>query len=133
MNTIDISSLEKALACLKQGLKDADKYPDVRTVRDGVVQQFEFTVDLSWKLLQRYLSKVLQIDSTTIRTKNDIFREAAKNGLIPDAEPWIRYYSARNETAHTYDIDRATAVFDLALQFPPSADALIIALKKASA
>jgi len=128
----DTSALEKALACLRQGLKDADRYPDVRTVRDGVVQQFEFTVDLSWKLLQRYLTKVLQLDPSAIRTKNDIFREAARSGLIPDAEAWIRYYAARNETAHTYDIDRATAVFELAGNLPPDADALVRALNRSS-
>ncbi len=129
---LDLGALEKAVACLKQGLIDAERLPDIRTVRDGVVQQFEFTVDLAWKLLQRYLKHVAQVEETAIRTKNDIFREAASRKIIPDAERWIAYYQARNETAHTYDIDRATAVYDKAKTLPDDADALIHALHDAS-
>lgn len=132
MEKLEISALEKALSCLKQGLRDAESQPKMRTVRDGVVQQFEFTVDLSWKLLQRYLKRVAQVEETAIRSKNDIFREAAARKLIPDAERWVRYYEARNETAHTYDIDRATAVFELAKKLPADADLLIHALKEVS-
>lgn len=132
MEKLDVSALEKALDCLKQGLRDAESQPKMRTIRDGVVQQFEFTVDLSWKLMQRYLQHIVQVDETAIHSKKDIFREAAIHKLIPDAERWIHYYNGRNETAHTYDIDRATAVFDLAKQLPPDADLLIHALKAAS-
>ncbi len=131
-NKLDLSALEKAIACLKEGLTDAERLPEIRTVRDGVVQQFEFTVDLSWKLLQRYLKHTAQVDDTAIRTKNDIFREAASRRLIPDADRWIAYYQARNETAHTYDIDRATAVFEKAKGLPPDADSLLQSLRDAA-
>lgn len=131
-NALDTSSLEKSLACLKQGLVDARTYPDVRTVRDGVVKEFEFTVDLSWKLLQRYLKHTAQVDETELRTKKDIFRESAARKLIADAERWIRYYEARNETAHTYDFDRATAVYGIAGELPPDVEFLLHALRSAT-
>ena len=104
----------------------------MRTIRDGVIKQFEFTVDLSWKLLQRYLKHIAQVEETAILSKNDIFREAAAHKLISDAERWIRYYKARNETAHTYDMDRATTVFAFAADLPKDAELLIHALKAAS-
>ncbi|MHB8368787.1 MAG: TMEM175 family protein [Leptospirales bacterium] len=48
-------------------------------------QQFEYTMDLSWKLLQRYLKHIAQVDEGAIRTKNDLFREAARLRIIASA------------------------------------------------
>ena len=132
MGTLDVSALKKAVACLEQGLLDAEKYPTVRTVKDGVVQEFEFVVDLCWKLLQKYLKHKAQVEEASLRTKNDIFREAAQRALIPDADRWIRYYQARNETAHTYDIDRSTLVFSVAKELPIDVHQLIHALESAA-
>lgn len=131
-DSLDTSSLEKALAALKQGLLDEEAQPNLRTLKDGVVQQFEFTVDLSWKLLQKYLQQIAQVDPASLRTKKDIFRESASRKLIADAERWIGHYDARNETSHTYDIDRATAVFERAKLLPPDVEYLINALRTAS-
>jgi len=33
----------------------------------------------------------------------DIFREAAKQGLIDSMENWLIYHRAKNLTSHTYD------------------------------
>ena len=132
MSKLDVSALEKAVSRLREGLSDAEKISDMRTVKDGVVKQFEFTVDLAWKLLQRYLKQIAQIDEAEIRTKKDIFRESAKRKIIMDAEKWINYYEARNITSHTYDFDRAAYVFKVAQNLPPDVDELIKALKEAS-
>ena len=132
MSKLDVSALEKAVSRLREGLSDAEKISDMRTVKDGVVKQFEFTVDLAWKLLQRYLKQIAQVDESEIRTKKDIFRESAKRKIIMDAEKWINYYEARNITSHTYDFDRAAYVFQVAQNLPPDVDELIKALKEAS-
>ena len=47
MNTLDLSSLTKALESLDVALaKDKDEF-----IRDSVIQRFEFTYELSWKFL----------------------------------------------------------------------------------
>ena len=86
-------------------------------------------MDLSWKLLQRYLKHIAQIDESAIRTKNDLFREAARLGIISSAEAWIGHYEARNETARTYDFETARRVFERTKLFLSDASRFLETLK----
>ncbi|MFM7621459.1 MAG: HI0074 family nucleotidyltransferase substrate-binding subunit [Alphaproteobacteria bacterium] len=85
--------------------------------RDGVIQRFEYTMDLSWKLLRRVLFQSFDVQESDLRSKKDIFREAARVSLITDAERWIGHYEARNQTSHDYNQDKADRVFQQAKLF----------------
>ena len=102
MTSLNLEPLEKAIDQLKSGITQCTTDPHNELLRDGGIQRFEYTMDLSWKLLQRYLKHIAQIDESAIRTKNDLFREAARLRIISSAEVWIGHYEARNETPHTY-------------------------------
>lgn len=132
MAVLNFSSLEKAITQLKQGLLRIDDMPTDELMRDGIIQRFEYTMDLSWKFIQRYLKEIAQIDEFTLRTKKDLFREAARLGLITDAETWIGHYEARNETSHTYNSDVAQAVFSRAKLFVVDVQQLLTALRHAT-
>ncbi|RCK80931.1 MAG: hypothetical protein OZSIB_2819 [Candidatus Ozemobacter sibiricus] len=54
MSLLDLTSLEKALAALHRGLQRAQGAPDDEELRDAVIQRFEFTMDLCWKMIQRW-------------------------------------------------------------------------------
>ena len=127
---LDIEPLQKALAQLQSGIESSQKEPSSEIIRDGVIQRFEYTIDLCWKALQRYLVHIAQVQESTLRTKKDLFREAARKGLIADAEAWIGYYEARNQTSHGYNTTSALSVYGSALQFPPAAEALLEELRK---
>lgn len=114
MKPFHLEPLEKAVSQLALGLERAVQTPGDDLARDGVIQRFEYTIDLCWKLLQRYLKDVAQVDEGTIRTKKDLFREAARVRLIPDAATWIAHYEARSETSHIYDASVAARVFERA-------------------
>ncbi len=96
-------SLQNAVQALATGFAEHAAYPDLLTVRDGVIQRFEIAMDLSWKLLSRVLRDVYGVQSTDILTKKDIFRQAAKYQLLDDPEAWFGHYAARNDTSHMYD------------------------------
>lgn len=117
MSSLNLEPLEKAIKQLESGLEQSNANPHDELLRDGVIQRFEYSMDLSWKLLQRYLKHIAQIDERAIRTKNDLFREAARIGIISSAEAWIGHYEARNETSHTYDFETAQRVFERAKFF----------------
>ena len=72
MNHLDIQldELKRAISRLKEALS----LPKDDIVRDAVIRRFEFTVELSWRVLQKYL-RASGI-SETLSPKN-IFREAA--------------------------------------------------------
>ena len=132
MNSLNLEPLEKAIEQLRSGIKQSQADPDNELLRDGVIQRFEYTMDLSWKMIQRYLKHIAQVEESAIRTKKDLFREGGRLGLIANVESWFGYYEARNETSHTYDPQIAEAVFKQAELFLPDAMSLLKALKHAS-
>ena len=132
MSSMNLDPLEKAIEQLKSGLNQSHADPDNELLRDGVIQRFEYTMDLSWKMIQRYLKHIAQVEESAIRTKKDLFREAGRLGLITNIEAWFGYYEARNETSHTYDPQIAESVFEQAELFLPDAVSLLEALKHAT-
>lgn len=56
-------------------------------------------------------------------------REMARNDLIADAEQWLRFIEARNNTSHSYDQDVAKKVFEEIEHFLPACKSLISKLE----
>ena len=52
---LDIRSLEKAVDRLQEGLDRYRRDTTDTQIRDGLIQRFEFTYELSHKMLKRYL------------------------------------------------------------------------------
>lgn len=77
------------------------------------------------------LQEIFHMEPSQI-AKNTI-REAARMALVANAERWIGYINARNETSHTYDSDRADAVFERIPAFLPDARDLLKKLTHAAA
>lgn len=115
---LQLDELKKALERLKEALA-LDK-TDI--VRDSTIQRFEFTVELSWKALQRFLS--LSGISEALTPKN-VFREGARLGLVDDPEAWIRFVDARNLSSHTYKESLAEEVYARAKELPSYVQQLI--------
>lgn len=109
MSDLSFEALEQAIAAIEQGLTEHAQYPQLLTVRDGVIQRFEVALDVSQKLMKRVLREVYQMEPARI-AKNTA-REAADIGLIADAEAWIGYIDARNDNSHTYNAEVAGRVF----------------------
>ena len=132
MEELNLTALENALKQLQEGLDRAKSDPNDELWRDGVIQRFEYSMDLCWKLIQRYLTVIAQVSDSSIRTKKDLFREAAKRDLISNIEAWFKHYEARNETSHTYDKEIAKKVFNRAAVFLPDAKILLESLRDAT-
>ncbi len=130
--TLNFEPLEKAISQLSKGLELAEADSKNDLYRDGVIQRFEYTMDLAWKFMQRVLKNIYQIDQTEIPGKKDIFRKAAETGLIADAEAWITHYNARNQTSHDYNSEKADLVYAQATLFLPDVKKLLETLKSAN-
>lgn len=132
---LDLSSLEKACEALNLALKVYDKnlLPEDNSekvlLRDGVIQRFEFTYELSWKMLKRYLEEY-SLEKADGLNNRDLFRIGWEQGLISDPEKWFHYMKMRNQTSHVYDKVKATAVYEAALKFLPDAQYLLNKLKE---
>lgn len=127
MSELSFAALELATAALEQGLKEHEQYPQLLTVRDGVIQRFEIAMDVSRQLMIRVLKEVFSLDAAS--AQKDTIREAAKFGLIADAEAWMGHLAARNRTSHTYDSEIAEQVFSHIPTFLPDAKDLLQRLR----
>jgi nucleotidyltransferase substrate binding protein (TIGR01987 family) len=132
MTQLNLSALENALKQLEDGLEEARLNPKSEIIRDGVIQRFEYSMDLCCKLIQRYLKFIAQIDDSNIRTKKDLFREAGRLKLILNVESWFEHYEARNESSYTYNKEKAEMVFKRASVFLPDAKDLLESLRHAN-
>ena len=130
MFKLNLELLEKALSSLKRGLARSLKVPEDEEVRDGVIQRFEYTYELCWKALQKWIFTNRSPEEANPRTKKDIFRMAARYGLIEDPERWFTYTNARNLTVHVYDEIKAEEVYSVIKNFVEDATYLFLQLKE---
>ena len=87
---------------LKQLESAVNKYADteIDIIKEGIVQRFEFTHELAWKLMQDILQEEGFTDIIGSRTAT---KTAFNRNLINDGETWLEMIKSRNITVHTYD------------------------------
>jgi len=129
--TLDLSQLDKATQSLERAIIRAKKNEADEELRDAVIQRFEYTYELCWKMLKRQM----EIDSTSPTTIDqlsfrDLFREATEKGFIDNPTSWFIYRDQRNITSHTYDEQKAEQVRTTAYEFLDAAKKLLIQLKQ---
>ena len=134
---LDLSSLKKGIAALEYAVAEAhnDDFmarltpPQQEIIRAGVTQLFEFTYELCWKFMRRWLAENVGRVYVDGIARRELFRLAAENQLIDDVEAWWEYHRVRNLTSHIYDEDVAEEVFATAVQFLPQAQQFLAALE----
>lgn len=66
----------------------------------GVIQAFEVTKELSWKVMKDFLEEQGKTDLFGSKT---VVKEAFNVGLITNGETWLEMIKSRNLTSHIYD------------------------------
>jgi len=101
---LDVSPLVRAVARLAEGLERHRKEPQDEQLRDGLIQRFEFTYELSHRMLRRYLrTAVASPDEIDQMSFQDLVRTASRQGLLcGDWPAWRRFREMRTRTSHTY-------------------------------
>ena len=67
--------------------------------KEGFVQRFEYTVELTWKTLKDYLSA----QGIELSSPKEVIRQALQNAIISDGDVWIEALNRRNQSSHTYN------------------------------
>ena len=136
---LDLSSLQKAIVSLEKTIKVAENKEyaakidedAINAIKSGVIQNFEFTYELCWKFMRRWLKENADVEEAEYpRTRKELFRLAARFGLIKEPLSWFSYSDARNLTSHTYDEDKAETVYKTALDFIKDAKYLMERLQE---
>ncbi len=73
---------------------------------DLAVKRFEFTYEMSWKAIRRYLDYA----GLEALSPRECFKEAFAQGLIRDQGVWLNMIEQRNLTSHMYSHDEAAGL-----------------------
>lgn len=103
-----IDDLGKAISRLAEAIEDSKKI-ELSTLRDGVIQRFEFTIELSWKALKFYFNSEGVEEATTPKST---IREAFRYKAIENIDIWIKMLDDRNQTSHMYNLSTAEVIYE---------------------
>ena len=81
---------------------------DHRVVIDATIQRFEFTFELLWKNLKRFLSK----EGIEVRSPRETLKKAYQLHWLDNEEVWLKMMHDRNATCHIYDEDKAHEIYE---------------------
>ncbi|MGG7141870.1 nucleotidyltransferase substrate binding protein [Clostridium nigeriense] len=65
----------------------------------GIIQFFEMTFELAWKVLKDYLES----EGYIVKSPRETIKQAFQIGLINDGHIWMEALTVRNLTTYTYD------------------------------
>ena len=84
-----------------------DKYSQQELTTDleraGIIQFFEVTFELGWKVMKDYL----EAEGYHVKSPRETIKQAFQMGLIKNGHVWMDALVKRNLTTHTYDEELA--------------------------
>jgi len=89
-------NFERAVTLLEQAMQ-LTTLSEIERV--GLIQFFEMSFELAWKLLKDYL----EAEGFTVKSPRATLKQAFQAGFIADGHIWMDALQDRNLTAHTYD------------------------------
>ena len=130
--TLELTPLRNAVQRLAEGLaRYQSDITDIQ-IRDGLIQRFEFTYELSHKMLKRYLEAAAanptEFDGADFQY---LVRSGNEQGLLLSAWPvWRHFRDMRSKTSHTYDEEMALIVVGAIPDFLKEASYLLDQLQQ---
>ena len=115
---LDLSNFNKAIISLEKALNELEKSPN-EFIKSATIKSFEYTYELLWKMLKRYLV-ISEPSSEEIIEMSfaDLIRTGNQRGLLlSDWSVWVEYRNNRNITSHTYDEKKAEQVLLIVPKF----------------
>ena len=109
---LDFTSLRSALSRLAEGYKRYQSDVSDIQIRDGLIQRYEFTYEISHKMLKRHLEMTsANPEAFDALPFADLIRTANEQSLLKsDWSAWKVFREMRAKTSHTYYEDIAQTV-----------------------
>jgi nucleotidyltransferase substrate binding protein (TIGR01987 family) len=103
-------NFKRAYFLLKEAIETSQEHALSPLEQEGVIQRFEYTMELAWKTMKDYLEhQNVVFDKITPRS---VILNAFEAKVIGEGEMWQRALDARNKMSHTYDFQKFAAVID---------------------
>ena len=116
---LDLSALHKALVRLDEGYQRYLLDVQDLQIRDGLIQRFEFTYEISHKMLKRHLEMTSpNPDIFDAMPFADLIRTGKELSILKsDWSAWKLFREMRAKTSHTYDEEIAQTVVQVIPDF----------------
>ena len=101
------SNFSKSMNYLEQAL--TIQSPDI-VQKAGIIQFFEMSFELSWKVLKDYLEEQGFED---VKSPRAAIKQAFEIGIIENGHGWLELLQDRNLTTQTYDEEKANEMEQL--------------------
>jgi nucleotidyltransferase substrate binding protein (TIGR01987 family) len=96
-----LDNYKKALGLLREGIELRKTKVLSSLEAEGVIQRFEYTWELAWKMLKDYLEhEGVVFDKITPKS---VIITAIQSKIIADREIWMQALDDRNKMSHQYD------------------------------
>lgn len=93
---------KRAFGLLREAIETMDTRDLTQLEKEGVIQRFEYTWELAWKVLKDYLEyEGVSLDTITPAS---VIRAAFEAKIIAHGERWMQALDARNKMSHVYDM-----------------------------
>lgn len=102
-----LANLKKAFSELSEAVELTKSRELTKLEKQGLIQAFEYTHELSWNTIRDYFIDQGRPDITGSK---DATRAAFKFGLIKNGEYWMDMIKSRNLTSHTYNQETANTI-----------------------
>ena len=138
MPAVDLTTLDRAVSQLETCLAycaSPEAEHDARlseVFRSAAIQAFEFTYELSHKVLRRYVDATEPSPSADRLSFPELIRIGYDRGLIAGQwREWAEYRRLRALTSHTYDAAYAAEVFAAIPAFHSEVRHMLQAMRRA--
>lgn len=122
---INIDSLLRAFA----RFQEFHKIAKTEIEQAGLIQAFEYTYELTWKTMKRFLEARGKIANSP----REVFRMAALETFIDDPELWFDFVKMRNLTVHIYDENEIATILSVLPSFENEVEKFITKLQNKNA
>lgn len=102
--------IKQAVEIMSEKVEHSDEVDEL--LQEGLIQRFEYTHELAWKVMKDYAEYQ---GYTDIRGSRDAIRKALEIGLIADKQ-WMETIEDRNLTSHNYNNDIAAEIYENIMQ-----------------
>jgi nucleotidyltransferase substrate binding protein (TIGR01987 family) len=117
-------NLEKAFRQLSEAIEIVNSLSSLE--KEGLVQRFEYTLELAWKTLKDYLGS----QNVGVKFPREVIKAGFQYELIEDGEIWLEMLEMRNMMIHTYDEEIFNASIEkITGYFYPEIEKLFLFLK----
>ncbi len=93
---------KRAFNLLREAIEIMRQHEISQLEKEGIIQRFEYTWELAWKVLKDYLESAGIIVETV--TPASVIKAAFAAKVIENGEIWMQALDSRNKMSHTYDI-----------------------------